>query len=118
LSHAIESVDDPSWCDLTGFQRDILATIGRLEVQDKEVLKGLAILDALDSARSERVHHGRLYPNLHALADRGLLRITSYDSRTNEYRLTPEAVDMLHERASRLADACWMHPAETDGGDR
>ena len=69
--------------DLTGFQRDILYVLGGLESP-----KGLAIKDELDSYYSTDINHGRLYPNLDALVEKGLVEKGRIDDRTNSYSLT------------------------------
>lgn len=69
--------------DLTAFQRDCLYVIAGLESP-----KGLAIKNELDGYYSSVVNHGRLYPNLDALVEKGLVEKGSKDDRTNEYRLT------------------------------
>lgn len=69
--------------DLTGFQRDCLYVIGGLEDP-----KGLAIKDHLDEYYGSEVNHGRLYPNLDALVEKGLVDKGKIDDRTNSYSLT------------------------------
>jgi DNA-binding PadR family transcriptional regulator len=69
--------------DLTGFQRDLLYVIaGQSEPH------GLAIKDELESYYESEVHHGRLYPNLDTLVDKGLIEKGQRDRRTNFYTLT------------------------------
>ena len=69
--------------DLTGFQRDVLYVLGGLEEA-----KGLAVKDELDDYYGTSINHGRLYPNLDALVDKGLIEKGKYDDRTNAYSLT------------------------------
>ena len=69
--------------DLTGFQRDLLYVIAGLEKPH-----GLAIKDELESYYQKEIHHGRLYPNLDTLVDKGLVEKGEYDKRTNTYTLT------------------------------
>lgn len=69
--------------DLTGFQRDILYVLGGLDSP-----KGLAIKDELDRYYSSDINHGRLYPNLDALVEKGLVEKGRIDDRTNSYALT------------------------------
>lgn len=71
--------------DLTGFQRDLLITIAGLGNPH-----GLAIKEDLESHyESEReIHHGRLYPNLDTLVEKGLVKKGKQDNRTNVYSLT------------------------------
>lgn len=69
--------------DLTGLQRDCLYVIGGLPGS-----KGLAIKDKLDEYYEAEITHGRLYPNLDVLVDKGLVEKDSVDGRTNSYTLT------------------------------
>jgi len=69
--------------DLTGFQRDILYVISGLEEPH-----GLAIKDELEDYYEGEIHHGRLYPNLDTLVEKGLLEKGEIDKRTNSYTLT------------------------------
>jgi len=69
--------------DLTGFQRDLLYTIAG---QDDP--HGLAIKEELEEYYEKEIHHGRLYPNLDTLVDKGLVEKSQRDRRTNEYVLT------------------------------
>ena len=69
--------------DLTGFQRDLLYVIGDLDEP-----KGLAIKDALEDYYGSEINHGRLYPNLDTLVEKGLVEKGHIDDRTNSYALT------------------------------
>ena len=69
--------------DLTGFQRDLLYVLSGLTEA-----KGLAVKDELDSYYGASINHGRLYPNLDTLVDKGLIEKGKYDDRTNAYSLT------------------------------
>lgn len=69
--------------DLTGFQRDLLYVIaGSGEPH------GLAIKDELEGYYEKEIHHGRLYPNLDTLVNKGLVEKGERDRRTNYYTLT------------------------------
>jgi DNA-binding PadR family transcriptional regulator len=69
--------------DLTGFQRDLLyVTVGL------ERPHGLAIKEELENYYENEINHGRLYPNLDALVEKGLLEKGELDKRTNYYTLT------------------------------
>lgn len=69
--------------DLTGFQRDLLyATAGLDEPH------GLAIEKELEEYYEKEINHGRLYPNLDTLVDKGLLKKGKKDRRTNYYTVT------------------------------
>lgn len=69
--------------DLTGFQRDLLTVIGGLSEPH-----GLMIKEALEAYYETEINHGRLYPNLDGLAEKGLIEKGEKDRRTNVYRLT------------------------------
>ncbi|MFC6764372.1 PadR family transcriptional regulator [Natrinema soli] len=69
--------------DLTGFQRDLLYTIAG---QDNP--HGLALKEKLEQYYEGEIHHGRLYPNLDTIVDKGLVEKGEADRRTNVYTLT------------------------------
>ena len=78
--------------DLTGFQRDALYAIAG---QDEP--HGLAIKDELEDYYESEIYHGRLYPNLDELVERGLVEKGERDKRTNYYKIT--------QRGRRAVDA-------------
>lgn len=78
--------------DLTGFQRDLLYVIEG--IGDPH---GLAIKDELEDYYEKEIHHGRLYPNLDTLVEKGLVEKGEKDRRTNIYTVT--------RRGSREIDA-------------
>jgi DNA-binding PadR family transcriptional regulator len=69
--------------DLTGFQRDLLYTVA-----GKDEPHGLVIKEELEEYYEKEIHHGRLYPNLDTLVDKGLVEKGELDRRTNFYSLT------------------------------
>lgn len=69
--------------DLTGFQRDLLYVIA-----GNDQPHGLAIKDELEGYYEAEIHHGRLYPNLDALVEKGLVEKGTLDQRTNFYAIT------------------------------
>jgi DNA-binding PadR family transcriptional regulator len=69
--------------DLTGFQRDLLFVVAGLEEPH-----GLAIKEELEEYYESEIHHGRLYPNLDTLVDKGLIDKGQRDQRTNFYTVT------------------------------
>jgi DNA-binding PadR family transcriptional regulator len=69
--------------DLTGFQRDLLVVIAGLDEPN-----GLAIKDELEKYYESSINHGRLYPNLDTLVEKGLAEKGKKDKRTNVYSLT------------------------------
>lgn len=79
--------------DLTGFQRDLLYTIAGYDEPH-----GLAIKDELEDYYETEIHHGRLYPNLDALADKGLIEKGQIDRRTNSYEVTQRGHSEIEAR--------------------
>ena len=79
--------------DLTGFQRDLLYVIVGLEDPH-----GLALKDDLEDYYEKEVHHGRLYPNLDTLVNKGLIEKGQLDRRTNVYALTDRGRRELEAR--------------------
>lgn len=79
--------------DLTGFQRDCLFVIAGLGEP-----KGLAIKSELDEYYGDDINHGRLYPNLDVLVDKGLVEKGKIDDRTNYYALTRRGERELEAR--------------------
>jgi len=66
--------------DLTGFQRDLLYVTAGLDEPH-----GLAIKEDLEDYYEKEIHHGRLYPNLDTLVEKGLVEKGEKDRRTNIY---------------------------------
>jgi DNA-binding PadR family transcriptional regulator len=77
--------------DVTLFQ------LNTMLVLSEEPAYGLAIKSELEAYYGEEVNHGRLYPNLDALVEQGLLEKGQLDERTNEYALTDAGRDALDE---------------------
>jgi PadR family transcriptional regulator, regulatory protein PadR len=65
--------------DLTAFQRDLLYVIAGLDEPH-----GLAIKEELEQYYDGEIHHGRLYPNLDVLVEKGLVKKGSRDRQTND----------------------------------
>ena len=85
--------------DLTGFQRDLLyAIVGKSEPH------GLAIKDELEGYYEKEIHHGRLYPNLDTLVEKGLVEKGQRDRRTNYYVLTGRGSREIEARREWEAD--------------
>ncbi|KYH24676.1 transcriptional regulator PadR-like family protein [Halalkalicoccus paucihalophilus] len=79
--------------DLTGFQRDLLYVVSGLTEPH-----GLAVKEALEEYYGTEIHHGRLYPNLDTLVDKGLVAKGEIDKRTNSYSLTDRGRRVLEAR--------------------
>lgn len=92
MAQADTTADDPS-PELSGFKRDLLYVIA-----DVGPAKGLKIKDEMETYYACEVNHGRLYPNLDALVDRGLVSKSQRDRRTNEYELTERGQQVLETR--------------------
>jgi len=69
--------------DLTAFQRDLLYVVAGLDEPH-----GLAIKSELDEYYEDDINHGRLYPNLDELVEKGLVEKGEKDKRTNFYSMT------------------------------
>lgn len=69
--------------DQTRFQQDFPYVIVSL----KE-LHGLAVKAELDDYYEQAINHGRLYPKLDDLVDKGLLEKGELDKRINVYTVT------------------------------
>ncbi len=78
---------------LTGFQRDLLYVITGMDRPS-----GQEILDDINDYIDQPVTHGRLYPNLDALVEQGLVEKGQLDRRTNYYALTPSGKRALENR--------------------
>jgi len=79
--------------DLTGFQRDLLVVAAGLDDPN-----GLDIKDDLEDYYTGDINHGRLYPNLDTLVEKGLLEKAKADERTNRYLLTDRGNRELQTR--------------------
>lgn len=75
--------------DLTAFQQNVLIVLS------EESRYGLAIKRELEDYYDEEVNHGRLYPNLDTLIERGLVEKSELDKRTNEYAITDDGIAVL-----------------------
>jgi PadR family transcriptional regulator PadR len=69
--------------DLTGFQRDLLYIIAGTNEPH-----GLAVKECAEEYYENEIHHGRLYPNLDTLVEKGLIEKGQKDRRTNVYTIT------------------------------
>lgn len=69
--------------DLTSFQRDLLYVISGLDSPH-----GLAIKEELEDYYITKIPHGRLYPSLDTLVEKGLVEKSEKDGRTNVYVVT------------------------------
>ena len=95
--------DATTWYDLRGFQRDLLLVAA--EAEGDELPKGLALQSRLEARYSDPINHGRLYTNLSDLEDENLIETEQIDGRTNAYRVTDRARELLAERRDAIDDA-------------
>jgi DNA-binding PadR family transcriptional regulator len=88
--------------ELSGFRRDILLILAW-----SEPTNGRGLLDDLSTLRDEEIGDARLYPNLNALVDAGLVekRENYHDDRSHEFRLADAGRYALRDHAQRLAGA-------------
>lgn len=80
--------------DLTGFQRDLLYIIAGLDKPH-----GLAVKEELEDYYEKEILHGRLYPNLDTLVEKGLVEKGEKDKRTNFYTVTDRGRRELEARS-------------------
>ncbi|WP_424016357.1 PadR family transcriptional regulator (plasmid) [Halorientalis pallida] len=79
--------------DLTAFQRDVLYVVAGLDEPH-----GLGIKAELDDYYEGEINHGRLYPNLDELTEKGLLEKGAHDQRTNSYTITDDGRQSIQRR--------------------
>jgi PadR family transcriptional regulator PadR len=84
-------MSDPLF-ELTSFQRDLLYVIAGAERPSGQEIK-----TELQSSMGE-ITHGRLYPNLDTLVERGYVGKGESDRRTNFYELTEKGRAGLRDR--------------------
>ncbi|WP_227354774.1 PadR family transcriptional regulator [Haladaptatus salinisoli] len=91
MSEAQTLTESSTARDLTAFQRNILIVL------TEEPMYGLAIKRELEDFYDAEVNHGRLYPNLDTLVERGLVEKSELDKRTNEYGLTQDGLSAVED---------------------
>ncbi len=110
---AVETLEDRRFTDLRAFERDVLYAVRELE-RDDEGPKGIAVKEALERRYGGEVNRSRLYQNLGALADAGLVTKRIKDARTSEYATTRAARLLLARNATRRADTAGLLADEGD----
>ena len=78
--------------ELTGFQRDLLYVIAGSDRPSGQEIKERIGKDVGE------VNHGRLYPNLDALVEEGLVDKGQQDRRTNYYTISEDGEAAIHDR--------------------
>jgi len=76
--------------DLSAFQLRMMFVISGCSKP-----KGLAIKSGLEQELGEGVNHGRLYPNLDTLVEKGYVEKGELDRRTNYYEMTEQGENLL-----------------------
>lgn len=99
-----ETDPHPRWTDLTAFEGNVLHAVVRLQADD-ETSYGLAVKSVLEGIYDEEINHGRVYRALDSLAEYGLVKKSTLDNRTNEYKATDVGHNLIRRRASLLQDA-------------
>ncbi|MFC4541209.1 PadR family transcriptional regulator [Halosolutus amylolyticus] len=79
--------------DLTGFQRDLLYVIAGADQPSGQDVK-----DEIETYYSSDINHGRLYPNLDTLVNKGLVEKGQLDRRTNYYAISDEGRQQIEQR--------------------
>lgn len=78
--------------ELTAFQRDLMYVAAGLDQPSGQQIKS-ELEEVLDE-----ITHGRLYPNLDSLTEKGYLEQGEIDRRTNYYELTDSGRNALYDR--------------------
>jgi len=91
-----------SYTDLRAFKRDILLAIQTLERNADRPPKGVEIRSMLQEEYSSEINYSRIYQNLDALVDKGLVEKGKLDERTNTYATTNTAQSLLTDRVRRM----------------
>ncbi|WP_293033179.1 PadR family transcriptional regulator [Natronococcus sp.] len=79
--------------DLTGFQRDLLYVIAGADQPSGQDIKS-----EIEQYYSSEINHGRLYPNLDTLVNKGLVEKGELDRRTNYYVITDDGERTIRDR--------------------
>ncbi|KPN29162.1 transcriptional regulator, acidobacterial, PadR-family [Halolamina pelagica] len=79
--------------ELTGFQRDLLYVIAGSDHPTGQIVR-----EELERSTGREITHGRLYPNLDALVEAGLVEKGARNRRSNFYELTDDGKEALQLR--------------------
>lgn len=78
--------------DLTAFQRDLLYIIAGADHPSGQDVK-----DGLDQYYNSDINHGRLYPNLDTVVEKGFVEKGQIDDRSNYYEITDSGLQRIKE---------------------
>ena len=95
-----EKNPNQTWSNLTAFRRDLLQAVAQHDGDPY----GLEVKSTVEEWYGSEILNGRLYPNLDALAERGLVSKGTIDDRTNSYALTEWGERVLEAGSDRLAE--------------
>jgi len=98
--------DTSALADETAFRRDLLAVVDKLDRP-----AGLRVQEQLEDYYPNEINHGRLYPNLDHLCNKGLIERGQQDRRTNWYDTTEKGQEALQEHVSWLEKCIKNSPA-------
>ncbi|MFC6964983.1 PadR family transcriptional regulator [Halocatena marina] len=91
---------DPHPCpELRGFQRDLLAVVA-----GDGPHKGLDLKSELEERWAIRISRSRLYSNMNALIERGLIEKSELTGRANHYEITAPGEHLLRAYATWIAE--------------
>lgn len=79
--------------ELSGFQRDALFVINGMAEPSGQDIK-----EVLEEYYESDINHGRLYPNLDTLVNKGFVEKGEIDRRTNFYRISERGVEAIRRR--------------------
>lgn len=96
-----ESNDPQPSVELTGFQRDLLSIIARLEEQRPH---GKTIKHQLEGHYCSEINTGRLYQNLRELTENNLIETYPIDGRTKSYHLSSQGRRCLENHYKWMRD--------------
>lgn len=88
-----------SLADLTAFQRGALVVIAK-----GDGLSGVQVTERLEALRPETIHHGRVYPNLNDLAEKGLVNKQAVNAREDSYTVSTRGRRELSEYVQWLIE--------------
>ncbi len=80
--------------ELASFQRDIIIVLGNMNkiVSANEISKNLA-----EMYDTDKIHSGRLYPNLNTVISEGFVERQLHDKRIEMYKITPKGMKALKQ---------------------